>query len=219
MSMATTSMTTDEVREEQRVRVLQSGGRVLKFTNNGGKLYFRYFFPHPETLTWNKLTSGLRVLFSIASTDLYIRYTDIDGSKITVNDNNGLQIMFDETKSSDVIRIEVISEGTPLAVPSGPVSSSSTAPQATMQMPMPPSGFPGMELSRPQSAMSNMTGAGHMNQQGQAMGPPGNPGPVPHTMQQPMSAGPVPGGSHGYGPVNNASLSTLPPPRPQQPLD
>ncbi|KAJ2662076.1 hypothetical protein IW148_003124 [Coemansia sp. RSA 1199] len=190
------------VREEQRARILKSGGRVLKFTNNGGKLYFRYYFPHPETLTWNKLVSGLRVLFSIASTDLYIRYTDIDGSRITVNDNNGLQIMFDETKTSDVIRIEVVTEDS-----MEPLSSASSGPHVTMPMPMPPSGFPGMEMSRPGSAQSSHTTAMRPNMAG------------PVLQQMPVSAGPLHSGSQGYGRVNNNSISTLPPPNPQEPLD
>ncbi|KAJ2449139.1 hypothetical protein EV183_005058 [Coemansia sp. RSA 2336] len=189
------------VREEQRARVLESGGRVLKFTNNGGKMYFRYYFPHPETLTWNKLTSGLRVLFSIASTDLYIRYTDFDGTKITVNDNSGLQIMFDETKHNDVVRIEVVSEES-----SEPLSAASSNPQATMQMPMPmpPSGFPGMEMSRPESVMSNRT---NMN------GPNMNAAPAQQPINQPPHSG-----TQSYGRAN-PSISTLPPPKPQEPLD
>ncbi|KAJ2842779.1 hypothetical protein IWW36_005782 [Coemansia brasiliensis] len=202
--MAVETASTAAVREEQRARVLKSGGRVLKFTNNGGKMYFRYYFPHPETLTWNKLTSGLRVLFSIASTDLYIRYTDFDGTKITVNDNNGLQIMFDETKHNDVVRIEVISEESH----DPPLSSGSSNPQATMQMPMPmpPSGFPGMEMSRPESVMSNRT---NMN----------GPNMNAASAQQPMNQAPPHSGSQGYGRVNNPSISTLPPPKPQEPLD
>ncbi|KAJ2158803.1 hypothetical protein GGF46_003494 [Coemansia sp. RSA 552] len=195
-----------DVRAEQRRRILGTGGRVLKFTNNGGKLYFRYYFPHPETLTWNKLTSGLRVLFSIRSTDLYIRYTDVDGSKITVNDNNGLRIMFDETKCDDVVRIEVVSsEQGPM---DGPLSSpSDAASHMTMPMPMPQSGFPGMEPSRPASVLSTANAHGNVN-----------PGPVPHHAQPPPpSAGPVHSGTQSYG--LNASMATLPPPRPQQPLD
>ncbi|KAJ1834136.1 hypothetical protein LPJ63_002204, partial [Coemansia sp. RSA 2711] len=169
------------VREEQRVRILKSGGRVLKFTNNGGKLYFRYYFPHPEALAWVKLVSGLRVLFSIPSTDIYIRYKDNDGTNIIVNDNNGLQIMFDETKASDVIRIEVV-HGESGAVDPLP-SSTSSDPQVTMQMPMPASGFPGMVLSRPGSAMSNTpnSAGGRPN-----MGA----GPMPQQVQHPIGAGP-----------------------------
>ncbi|KAJ2356437.1 hypothetical protein IWW50_003186 [Coemansia erecta] len=200
------------VREEQRARILEMGGRVLKFTNNGGKLYFRYYFPNPETLTWNRMVSGLRVLFSIASTDLYIRYTDFDGTRITVNDNNGLQIMFDETKTSDVIRIEVIHEETSAEQPLSTPSSSDQHITMPMPMPMPPSGFPGMEMSRPGSAQSNNTAG--------AMRPNVNAGPVPQQMQQPIGAGPVhSSGSQGYGRVNNGSLATLAPPNPQQPLD
>ncbi|KAJ2724722.1 hypothetical protein GGI07_001775 [Coemansia sp. Benny D115] len=219
------------VREEQRARVMQLGGRVLKFTNNGGKLYFRYYFPHPSTLNWNKLTSGLRVLFSIAKTDLYIRYTDVDGTKITVNDDSGLRIMFDETKSSDVIRIDVVTDDNP------PTSLNSSIPgmdgpdsmgiPATMTMPMPAPGFPGMEPSRPGSALSipNTTATAPrpppMQQQPSMANPPNmsQPGPVPQNIPTSFTTGgPVPAGPQSvYGRVNNSSMATMPPPEPQHP--
>ncbi|KAI9504486.1 hypothetical protein GGI25_005456 [Coemansia spiralis] len=196
---------TGTIREEQKARVLESGGRVLKFTNNGGKLYFRYYFPHPQTLTWNKLTSGLRVLYSINSPDLYIRYIDIDGTKITVNDDSGLRIMFDETKSSDVIRIEVVSEDMQSNSSSLPnidaaQLAANSGPKMTMPMPMPPSGFPGMDASRPPSALSN-----HTTATAQARPP------------QPMLAAmPPPQAFNRLESV--ASMSTMNPPLPQKPL-
>ncbi|KAJ2835034.1 hypothetical protein GGI24_000104 [Coemansia furcata] len=194
------------VREEQKARILEQGGRVLKFTITGGKLYFRYYFPHPHLLTWNKLTNGLRVLFSIASPDIYIRYVDTEGTKITVSDDGGLKIMFDETKDTDVIRIEVLTEDSASAMPSHDAPPSVTAaPTMAMPMPMPPSGFPGMD-TRPGSALSTHTAAHHQ------------PGPVPHNIQPFTSAGPV-NTSQGYGRMTNASMSTLPPPNPQDPLD
>ncbi|KAJ1895169.1 hypothetical protein GGI16_003839 [Coemansia sp. S142-1] len=202
------------VREEQKARILEEGGRVLKFTINGGKLYFRYYFPHPHQLTWNKLTNGLRVLYSVASPGIYIRYVDTEGSKITVNDDGGLKIMFDETRESDVIRIEVFTEEDSNSVPrqdiAGPPSVSAV-PTMTMPMPMPPSGFPGMD-TRPGSALSNHTmTAGQMHHH--------QPGPVPQNIQQPFgNAGPM-NTSQGYGRMTNASMSTLPPPNPQDPLD
>ncbi|KAJ1664753.1 hypothetical protein IW140_002972 [Coemansia sp. RSA 1813] len=195
---------TGTIRAEQKARVLESGGRVLKFTNNGGKLYFRYFFPHPETLTWSKLVNGLRVLFSIPSTDLYIRYTDFDETKIMVNDDSGLRIMFDETRGSDIIRIEVISEGAlsntnSMHMDDVPPSLADSGPKMTMPMPMPPSGFPGMDASRPPSAISNHTAA-----TGQVR------------PQQPMMmSGGMP---QAYNRNDNASTSTMAPPKPQQPL-
>ncbi|KAJ2485582.1 hypothetical protein IWW37_005903 [Coemansia sp. RSA 2050] len=201
------------VREEQRVRVLKQGGRVLKFTINGGKLYFRYYFPHPHLLTWNKLTNGLRVLYSVASPGIYIRYIDTEGSKITVSDDGGLKIMFDEMKDTDVIRIEVLTEDDSGNMPRQDNSmppSVPAAPTMAMPMPMPPSGFPGMD-TRPGSALSNHTAAvGQMHHQ---------PGPVPQNIQQPFgNAGPM-NVPQGYGRMTNASMSTLPPPNPQDPLD
>ncbi|KAJ2323764.1 hypothetical protein GGH92_010831 [Coemansia sp. RSA 2673] len=119
------------VRKEQKARILEQGGRVLKFTNNGGKLYFRYYFPHPQQLTWNKLVSGLRVLYGISSPHLFIRYVDVDGTKITVNDDSGMRIMFDETKDSDVIRVEVITEEAAAAAASPSHSRLPPGPSAT----------------------------------------------------------------------------------------
>ncbi|KAJ2745179.1 hypothetical protein GGI20_002361 [Coemansia sp. BCRC 34301] len=209
------------VREEQKARIMEQGGRVLKFTINGGKLYFRYYFPHPHHLTWNKLTNGLRVLYSVASPGIFIRYVDTEGTKITVNDDGGLRIMFDETKDSDVIRIEVFTDdeaaslagsgGPPRQDIAAPPPPATAAPTMTMPMPMPPSGFPGMEASRPGSALSNPTTvAGQMHH---------HPGPVPHNVPQPFNnAGPM-NASQGYGRMTNASMSTLPPPNPQDPLD
>ncbi|KAJ2780255.1 hypothetical protein H4R18_003567 [Coemansia javaensis] len=205
------------IREEQRRRVLQEGGRVLKFTNNGGELYFRYYFPAPEQLTWNKLVEGLRVLFSIAHSEVHICYTDADGTKITVNDSSGLKIMFDDTRDSDVIHIEVVAEKAPLhgVVPvgggGGSGGSGSGQHVPDMEMPMPSfdhaqSGFPGVAPSRPHTALSGRSGMPHPLPQG--------PGPVPHSVQPPISAGPVP----SYAQLN-ASTGTLPPPRPQKPLD
>ncbi|KAJ1641742.1 hypothetical protein J3B02_005007 [Coemansia erecta] len=233
--------TAASIREEQKTRILELGGRVLKFTNDGGKLFFRYYFPQPSSLTWNKLTSGLRVLYGIASTDLYIRYTDPDGSKITVNDDSGLKIMFDETKASDVIRIEVISDETlPSLTNSNPTIDKppSIGAAATMTMPMPmPPGFPGMEASRPESALSiphtNMTGSQRppppmqpMHSMGAAPPMPnaqssGHPGPMPQNIPQSFSTG---GPVHNppqsaYGRLNNPSMSTLAPPNPQEPLN
>ncbi|KAJ1723136.1 hypothetical protein LPJ53_002500 [Coemansia erecta] len=219
------------IREEQKARVLQLGGRVLKFTNDGGKLYFRYYFPQPSTLTWNKLTSGLRVLYSITSTDLYIRYTDTDGTRITVNDDSGLRIMFDETKTSDVIRIEVISEENPPSLTnSNPTLDRppSIGAAATMTMPMPPPGFPGMEISRPGSALSiphtNTTAPPRPSMPSVQPGPQANnpppmshPGPIPQSF---TTGGPVHGPPQSaYGRMNNPSMSTLAPPNPQEPLD
>ncbi|KAJ1862786.1 hypothetical protein LPJ57_006335 [Coemansia sp. RSA 486] len=230
--------TAASIREEQKARVLELGGRVLKFTNDGGKLYFRYYFPQPSSLTWNKLTSGLRVLYGIASTDLYIRYTDPDGSKITVNDDSGLKIMFDETKASDVIRIEVISEEQHNSMnSSNPTIDRPSTIGATMTMPMPmPPGFPGMEASRPESALSipntNVTGSQRpppmqtMHSMGSVPPMPnvqssGHPGPMPQNIPQPFATG---GPVHNvpqsaYGRLNNPSMSTLAPPNPQEPLN
>ncbi|KAJ2900173.1 hypothetical protein GGI21_004766, partial [Coemansia aciculifera] len=179
------------VRAEQKARIMEQGGRVLKFTINGGKLYFRYYFPHPHLLTWNKLTNGLRVLYSVASPGIFIRYVDTEGTKITVNDDGGLRIMFDETKDSDVIRIEVFTdeEAASLAgstAPPPPPPAVTAAPTMTMPMPMPmpPSGFPGMDASRPGSALSNhSTVAGHGHHL---------PGPVPQNVPLPFNnAGPM----------------------------
>ncbi|KAJ1732521.1 hypothetical protein LPJ72_003378 [Coemansia sp. Benny D160-2] len=191
---------TGSIRAEQKARVLEEGGRVLKFTNNGGKLYFRYYFPHPETLTWNKLTNGLRVLFSITSTDVYVRYTDVDGTKIMVNDDSGLRIMFDEMRATDVIRIEVIADGAASNTTSihniddlaGSLDDGGPKMSMPMPMPMPPSGFPRIDPSRPPSAMSNHT-----------------------SMARPPMQSAMP---QGYARNDNASMSTLPPPKPQQPL-
>ncbi|KAJ1885591.1 hypothetical protein LPJ66_010041 [Kickxella alabastrina] len=170
--------------------------------------------------------------------DIYIRYTDPDGSQIIVNDDSGLKIMFDETKGSDVIHVEVISEDNPLSMPNSipgidkPPSMSGTP---TMAMPMPAPGFPGMEASRPGSAMSmgNNAAAGPPRPPAQPMAmsmaqpmPPnsGNsnhPGPVSQNMPGPFVApGPA---AHGvpqgaYGRMDNFSTATLPPPNPQEPL-
>ncbi|KAJ2717115.1 hypothetical protein H4R19_000200 [Coemansia spiralis] len=185
-------MKPEDVRAAQRARVLAEGGRVLKFTNNGGELYFRYYFPHPEALTWTKLADGLRVLFSITSSDMYIRYADTDGTKITVNDSKGLEIMFEDTKASDVIRIEVFdpqsSEKNSELLPNGA--------HADMQMPMPMfdqlPGFPGVDITRPQSVMSGQPPAGPMPLPPQSVNL--NPGPIPHVAQQSVGAGPLHGG-------------------------
>ncbi|KAJ2863850.1 hypothetical protein GGI22_001858 [Coemansia erecta] len=190
---------TGSIRAEQKARVLESGGRVLKFTKDGGLLYFRYYFPQPETLTWTSMSDGLRVLFSITSPDLYIRYTDFDGTKIMVNDDSGLRIMFDETKGSDVIRIEVIagdalSNTSSMNMDDKPPSLAESGPKMSMPMPMPPSGFPGMDSSKPPSIISNHTAA---------------------RPQQPMM---MSAGMSQYNRNDNASMSTLPPPKPQQPL-
>ncbi|KAJ2557476.1 hypothetical protein EV175_001324 [Coemansia sp. RSA 1933] len=194
---------TGSIRAAQKARVLESGGRVLKFTNNGGKLYFRYFFPEPEKLNWSMLSSGLRVLFSISKTDLYIRYTDYDETKIMVNDDDGLRIMFDEMSGSDVIRIEVISDESASnnsSMDDAPPSLAESGPKMSMPMPMPPSGFPGMDASRPPSGLSiQSVNTAKLRPQ-----------------QQPMMMNS--GMSQAYNRNDNASISTLPPPKPQQPL-
>lgn len=231
-----TGATGSVIREQQKARILKQGGKVLKFTNNGGQLYFRYYFPDPvATLTWKKLISGLRVLYSIPSSDVFIRYIDTDGSKITVSDDGGLRIMFDETKSSDVIRIEVVrvdkGTGTTSLNNSGNLHSGNTPNgtgginsagtngangkplKMTMPMPMHPSGFPGVDASRPVSSMS------HANPPtGQQPTRPHAPGPM--SQPAPNTYGPNYNNSngHGYGTLNT-SLSTLPPPKPQEPLD
>ncbi|KAJ1954670.1 hypothetical protein EC988_002304 [Linderina pennispora] len=204
-------------RQEQKDYIIKKGGRVLKFTDNGGELYFRYYFENPEQLTWYKLVSGLRVLFSIAQEDVYIQYTDDTGSKINVTDDGGLRIMFEETASTDYVLVHVIAEG---RTASRMDSVQAVEGRPTVAMPMPSSGFPGMAPSRAGSEISFtslQTGAG--------VRPPRPPvatslapGPVPQNMSQnAMQAGPVAMGP-GYGNVSNMSNSTLPPPRPQQPL-
>ncbi|KAJ2808439.1 hypothetical protein H4R21_000028 [Coemansia helicoidea] len=216
-------MTPEEVRAAQRARVLADGGRVLKFTNNGGELYFRYYFPQPEALTWTKLVDGLRVLYSITSPKMYIRYADADGTKITVNDSAGLAIMLQDTKASDVIRIEVFDpEGLDVdAGPRPPGSGTPTTPHAGLQMPMPmfdqQPGFPGLDDTRPHSVISARPNAGPMPQPPPLLQ---SAGPVPHFPPQSVGAGPIPvhAASQVYNQLN-ASSGTLPPPRPQKPLD
>ncbi|KAJ1732797.1 hypothetical protein LPJ61_001887 [Coemansia biformis] len=215
--MTFVGMSPEDVRAAQRARVLAAGGRVLKFTNNGGELYFRYYFPQPEKLTWTKLVNGLRVLFSISHSDLYIRYADPDGAKITVSDNNGLQIMFEDTKASDVIRIEVI-EPKSAGVNADESRTPPEGSQPSMQMPMPvfdqQSGFPGVDITRPHSVVSSRVNTGQLPQMPQSQ----TPGPIPHAPQQPINAGPIHSGSQIYDRMNT-STTTLPPPRPQKPLD
>ncbi|KAJ1949419.1 hypothetical protein FBU59_001150 [Linderina macrospora] len=213
--MAKTTTTTKVMtRQEQKEYIIKKGGRVLKFTDNGGELYFRYYFPHPEQLTWYKLVSGLRVLFSVTQEDLYIQYTDDSGSKINVTDDGGLRIMFEETAGTDYVLVHVITD----ARASRMDSAAGLDSRPSVPMPMPSSGFPGMAPSRAGSDISFSslpTGPG-----GRPPRPPVAtsmaPGPVPQSMGA-MPSGPVPMGP-GYGNVSNMSNSTLPPPRPQQPL-
>ncbi|KAI8321658.1 hypothetical protein GQ54DRAFT_261371 [Martensiomyces pterosporus] len=213
-------------REEQRELILKLGGRILKFTNNGGELYFRYYFPHPDQLTWRQLVDGLRLLFGIASQDLYITYKDDTGSRINVTDDGGLKIMFEETRDSDTIHIEVVADGRAGLSMSSEQQPPSIDAAPTISMPMPSVGFPGMPPSRADSVLSEGSIQSSQPMPPQQQPPIMNtassqhPGPVPMAMQQHLNTGgPVRNSGQTYGRVSNDSNLTLPPPRPQKPLD
>ncbi|KAJ1959799.1 hypothetical protein GGI12_004149 [Dipsacomyces acuminosporus] len=209
-------------REEQKDLILKQGGRVLKFKTRDSEFYYRYYFPQPNKLKWRELVDGLRVLYGVASEDVYIVYKDEAGSKINVTDDGGLKIMFEENSDNDVIRVEVITDGSsahgPPSNPSGlQQQPPSIAGAPTVIMPMPPVGFPGMSPSRADSRLSNITHQPPppmMNAGGSQA-----PGPVPMAMPQHVAGGPVHNSNQAYGHVANESNATLPPPRPQKPLD